>query len=64
VEQIINLNFIQMDALINRNQEFGMLNDVIKKNHEILTIINNALKINKAKLIIDTPTTLFYHINI
>ena len=49
-----------MKAIINRGEQFGMLNGVIMKNSEVLHVILKHLMQGTAKKIIDTDITLMY----
>ena len=49
-----------MKAIINRTKTFGTIDGVIKKNEEILKLINQHLKKGTAKLYVDTEETLMY----
>jgi len=51
-----------MNAIINRQAQFGTLNGVITKNTEIQAAVNKAIKEGRAKLLIDTDETLMYEI--
>lgn len=49
-------------VIINRDGNFGMLGEVITKNSEIQTLINQHLKVGTAKKLVDTETTLMYEL--
>lgn len=51
-----------MKAIINRKANFGTLNGVIRRNEDILEVINRHLKDGTAKLLIDTEDTLMYQL--
>lgn len=51
-----------MKAIINRKENFGTLNGVVKHNREILTVVNRYLKKGSAILLIDTETVLMYEL--
>jgi hypothetical protein len=52
-----------MKAIINKEGNFGILNGVITKNSEIQSTINQHLKAGRAKLLVDTETTLMYELS-
>ena len=53
---------LQMNAIVNKDGNLGMLNGVITKNSEIQTVINQHLKAGTAKKLVDTETTLMYEL--
>lgn len=52
-----------MKAIINKGENFGTLDGVIKSNYEIRTLINHHLKAGTAKKIVDTENTLMYDLS-
>jgi hypothetical protein len=49
-----------MKAIINRSKNYGTIDGVIKKNEEIIRLVNQHLKKGTAKLYVDTEETLMY----
>lgn len=52
-----------MNAIINRGQTYGLLNDKICLNEEIIKIVSLYLKVGKARLVLDTDDTLMYKLD-
>ena len=49
--------------IINRGQNISTINNKFEKTSYLLTLVNKALKINKARLLTDTEQTLIYRIS-
>jgi hypothetical protein len=49
--------------IINRGENFSTINDQIIKTSEAISIMCAALKLDKAKLMVDNATTLMYIIS-
>jgi len=51
-----------MKAIINKDQNFGTVDEVITKNSVIQTLINQHIKSGTAKRLVDTESTLMYEL--
>ena len=52
-----------MKAIINRGEKFSTLNGVITETNVLMLIIFKAIKLGKAKLVVDNDNTLMYILN-
>ena len=60
---ITYLALIMKQVIINRGHKYSTVNGVIVLTETAQTLVNIAIKSGKAKLLVDSETTLMYSIN-